>query len=49
MTSLLRIDLATTQNLDQHIRNVCDGQLAVGRKLVSSFVVGTQLVLIFQS
>ena len=49
MTTLIRIDLATTQNLDQHIRQVCDAQFAVGRKLASSFVYQTQLVLIFQS
>lgn len=48
MTIVIRIDMADTQNLDQHIRDACDNQLFAGRKLASSFVFQTQLVLIFQ-
>lgn len=48
MTTIVRINLADAQNLDEHIRDLCNNQHLAGRELASSFVFGPQLVLIFQ-
>jgi hypothetical protein len=49
MTEIRRIQMSAVQNLEQAIKDECDIMYAVDFLLVSSFVYGTHLVLIFQS
>lgn len=43
-----RIDLAATADLEAEITSLCDVQHGAGFVLASTFVFGTQLVLIFR-
>lgn len=45
---VIRIDMSATDNLDQIITDTCTVRLNAGYRLASSFVVGTNLVLIFE-
>ena len=47
-TATERIPLATTQNLDQRIKNACDIKGGAGYQLCGCFVEQGQLILIFQ-
>lgn len=47
-TRVFRLDLTTVTTLDKTLANACDKQLAEGFKLASTFVWGTDLILIFQ-
>lgn len=47
-TSLRRIDLATTQNLEAEIQNLCATLAGAGYHLTSTFTYQNQLVLVFQ-
>jgi len=47
-TRVFRIDLVAATDVDALISTKCDEQLAEGFKLASTFIWGTQLVLIFQ-
>lgn len=47
-TRTFRIDLTTINDIAQEINTVCDKQLTEGFKLASTFVWGTDLVLIYQ-
>lgn len=47
-TRVFRLDLATEPAIDVAIKAACDKQLTEGYKLVSTFVWGTDLVLIYQ-
>ena len=48
-TEIRRIDLGSTDDLNQEIKNLCLGMGAGGYKLISTFIYQTHLVLIFQS
>ena len=48
MTKILRIKLSTTPQLNEAIENECNVHSAAGYRLASSFVIGDDLVLIFQ-
>jgi hypothetical protein len=48
MTKVARIDLSAVQDLAQAIIDTCEGQSFAGLRLASTFVFGTQLILIFQ-
>lgn len=47
-TEVIRLDLVNTPDLRQVIINSSDAMLNGGFKLVSTFVLGDQLVLIYQ-
>jgi len=47
-TIVRRIDLATVQNLETEIQNLCATLAGADYTLASTFVFQTQLVLIFQ-
>ena len=49
MTQVRRINLADVADLDATIENLCTSMRAGGFRLASTFVLQTQLVLIFQS
>ncbi len=48
MTEVRRINMTTTGNLNQAIVDLCDTMAGAGLKLSSSFVVGNELILVFQ-
>lgn len=48
MTEIRRIQLIGGQNLEQAIKDECDIMFGAGFVLVSSFIYGVHLVLIFQ-
>jgi len=47
-TRVFRLNLATTVDIADTLTVACDKQLAEGYKLTSTFVWGTDLILIFQ-
>ncbi len=47
-TRVFRIDLSAETAIDEAIINACERQLQDGFTLASSFVWGTDLILIFQ-
>jgi hypothetical protein len=47
-TRVFRLDFATEHTIDAAIIAACDRQLLEGFKLASTFVWGTDLILIFQ-
>jgi hypothetical protein len=47
-TKVYRIDLNETQDINTAITLACENQYLLGFKLASTFVWGTNLVLIFQ-
>jgi len=47
-TRVFRLDLTKTADIAATITTACDKQLAEGFKLASTFVWGTDLILIFQ-
>ena len=47
-TTVTRIDLAASQDIAGDIRAMCDAKATDGYRLASTFVYGTQLILIFQ-
>jgi hypothetical protein len=47
-TKVARIDLTTVQDFETFVTETCDSQLFAGFRLAASFVLGTDLVLIFQ-
>jgi len=49
MTIVERIDMASETNMDTAIRAVCEGREIDNYKLAAAFVVGEQLILIFQN
>lgn len=48
MTIVERIDMSLETDLDKTIRAVCEGREIDNYKLAATFVLGTQLILIFQ-
>lgn len=48
MTKVIRIKLSTTPQLNEAIENECTVRQAAGFRLAASFVIGDDLVLIFQ-
>jgi hypothetical protein len=48
-TRVRRIPLPAATNLEQAIQDVCTNMSVGGLRLVTCFVFGTELVLIFQS
>ena len=49
MTKVRRLDLATAPNVEQDIEDICNDMDEAGDfKLVATFTMGTNLVLIFQ-
>ena len=47
-TRVFRIDLITETAIDQAIVNACERQIQDNFKLASTFIWGTDLILIFQ-
>jgi hypothetical protein len=47
-TEVQRINLATTLNLEQRIKQNCDNMGSAGYQLCASFVQNGELILIFQ-
>lgn len=47
-TRVFRVNLATVNDIAGALSTACDKQLAEGFKLASTFVWGTDLILIFQ-
>ena len=47
-TRVFRLDLSAEPAIDTAIKAACDRQLTEGFKLASTFVWGTDLILIFQ-
>ncbi|MGD9728553.1 MAG: hypothetical protein AB7G68_20770 [Nitrospiraceae bacterium] len=48
MIKLARVDLTQTADLEQTIDDVCTNQSVAGFILVSTFLQGSQLVLVFR-
>lgn len=47
-TTIYRIDLSEEEDPKDRIQEACDKQLDLGSKLVSTFIWGTNLYMIFQ-
>ena len=48
MTEVSRIDMAQAEDLGQAIQQECDNKEVAGYKLVATFTVQQQLILVFQ-